>query len=88
MTIEALGTALIVAGVVLGLVLGLPLVVGIIRLDASNRRLVEYAAQLAGRGSRSGAGRGPTTLWDGVAIPFTEAPEDLPRRLTVSSSEP
>jgi hypothetical protein len=52
MTIEALGTVLIVVGVVIALVLGLPLIVGVVRLDASHKRLLEYATQLRGRSSR------------------------------------
>jgi len=65
MTIEALGTGLIAAGIVLALLLGLPLVIGIARLDASNKRLLEYAAQLASRSSRSAARRGSGTAWTG-----------------------
>lgn len=52
MTIEALGTVLIVVGVMFALVLGLPLMVGVIRLDASHKRLLEYATQLRSRSSR------------------------------------
>ncbi len=52
MTIATLGTLLIVVGIILA-TLGLPLIVGVIRLDASHKRLLEYATQLR---SRSGAG--------------------------------
>ena len=52
MTIETLGTVLIAVGVVFALVLGLPLIVGVIRLDASHKRLLEYATQLRSRSSR------------------------------------
>jgi hypothetical protein len=65
MTIEALGTGLIAAGVVLALLLGLPLVIGIARLDASNKRLLEYAAQLASRSSRAASMSGPATARTG-----------------------
>jgi hypothetical protein len=52
MTIEALGTVLILVGGLFALVLGLPLIVGVIRLDASHKRLLEYATQLRSRSSR------------------------------------
>lgn len=52
MTIEALGTVLILVGGIFALVLGLPLIVGVIRLDASHKRLLEYATQLRSRSSR------------------------------------
>lgn len=52
MTIESLGTVLILVGGIFALVLGLPLIVGVIRLDASHKRLLEYATQLRSRSSR------------------------------------
>ncbi len=63
MTIEAVGTWLIAGGVILALVLGLPLVIGIARLDASNKRLLEYAAQLASRSGRFPAKEAAATVW-------------------------
>ena len=48
MTVESLGTVLVVTGVVLAL-LGLPLIIGAVRLGASHKRLLEYAAQLRTR---------------------------------------
>ena len=51
MTIESLGTVLILVGGIFALALGLPLIVGVIRLDASHKRLLEYATQLRSRSS-------------------------------------
>ena len=50
MTVESLGTGLIVVGFVFAL-LGLPLIIGARRLGASHKRLLEYAAQLRTRSS-------------------------------------
>jgi hypothetical protein len=62
MTDEALGTVLIAIAVTLAFVVGLPLLIGVLRLDGSRKRLLGYAAQLRGRTSWSAASGWPETV--------------------------
>ena len=79
MTVESLGTVLIVVGVVLAL-LGLPLIIGAVRLGASHKRLLEYAAQLRTRSGTATVVQ--ATLGGRGAVVCPESPRHVQIRVT------
>jgi hypothetical protein len=83
MTVETLGAVLIVVAILLALVLGLPLLIGVIRLDGSRKRLLGCAAQLRSRRSRSTAGGWPQTVRPAGATGGQPGTHIVPRRATL-----